>query len=292
MTTFLLLGFLAGASPDADAAAALALARAARERTPVQSQADADAAPTPQSEIARVLALLPKPTIGFVDFGCGADARWCIAAAQRWGCRVTGVEIDPTRAAAAKECVRAAGLGNLVTIVEGDAITTDVQADVGVAYLWPDVLAKLKSRLEKLAAFASYMHRPPVAATQNGDTWIYLRPQPVALQQVTAAAWGGQLYSRPLCNSPYCAMCNAIRAQLATAPQQASSGHYVKHCSGGNCWYEWVADPELSLSPESSTSMVGNNSVPAESVPSYPTCGPGGCSSSSGRIGLFGRWRN
>ncbi len=35
MTPFLILGFLAGGTPDADAAAALALARAARERHPV-----------------------------------------------------------------------------------------------------------------------------------------------------------------------------------------------------------------------------------------------------------------
>jgi hypothetical protein len=37
MSTFLLLGFLAGSSPDDDAVAALALARAARDRTPIVS---------------------------------------------------------------------------------------------------------------------------------------------------------------------------------------------------------------------------------------------------------------
>ena len=192
----------------------------------------ADAAPTPQSEIDRVLALLPKPSVGFVDYGCG-DGRWCIAAAKRWGCRATGVEIDPARAAVAKERVRSSGLGHLVTIIEGDAITTDVQADVGVAYLYADVLEKLKPRIEKLQAFASYMHQPPgLPVTRNGDSWLYVRPQP-------AAAWGNQIYTRPLCNSPDCAMCNAIRSQLATATQRPN-GYYVKHCSNGVCWYEWV----------------------------------------------------
>ena len=59
-------------------------------------------APTPMAEVARVIGLLPRPEIGFVDFGCG-DARWCIAAAERWGCRVTGIEFDPARAAAREE---------------------------------------------------------------------------------------------------------------------------------------------------------------------------------------------
>ncbi len=40
MNTLLILGFLAGTSPDADAAAALALAKAARERAPVVAKAE------------------------------------------------------------------------------------------------------------------------------------------------------------------------------------------------------------------------------------------------------------
>lgn len=233
---------------EADAAAAFAFAKLARERKSTAATDTGDDAPTPHEEIARVLALLPKPTIGFVDYGCG-DARWCIAAAERWGCRAVGVEIDPARAAAAKERVRASGLDRLVTIIEGDAITTDVQADVGVVYLWPEVLEKLKPRLEKLKAFASYMHTPPVAgAVKNGDSWIYIRPQPVAVTPTTAT-WGNRQYTGPLCNSPNCAMCQSIRAQLSTPSIQAtpaatvqSSGHYVKHCSNGKCWYEWVQD--------------------------------------------------
>lgn len=198
------------------------------------------AAPTPQAEVDRVLALMPKPAVGFVDFGCG-DGRWCIAAAKRWGCRVTGVEIDPARAARARENVHAAGLGKLVTIVEGDAITADVQGDVGVAYLYADVLEKLKPKLEKLTAFASYLHQPPgLAVTQNGDSWFYTKPLPV-LPRVASATWNGRTYSAPMCNSPRCAMCNDIRAQLSAATS-GRGGHYVKHCSNGNCWYEWVPD--------------------------------------------------
>lgn len=212
--------------------------------TVVSDPETGEAAPTPQAEVDRVLALLPKPAVGFVDYGCGADARWCIAAAKRWGVRVTGVEIDRARAARARDNVHAAGLGKLVTIVEGDATTTDVQADVGVAYLYADVLEKLKPKFEKLTAFASYLHQPPgLAVTQNGDSWFYTKPQPVG-PRVASASWNGRTYSAPMCNSPRCAMCQDIRAQLsaATVTQQSSGGRYVKHCSNGVCWYEWVPD--------------------------------------------------
>jgi len=209
-----------------------------------------EAAPTPHAEVSRVLGLLPKPEVAFVDFGCGADARWCIAAAEKWGCKAIGIEIDPTRAALAKRRVKEAGLERAVTIVEGDAITTDVQADVGVAYLYPAVMDRLKPRIEKLRAFASYIHQPAgIAAVKNGDSWIYTGPIAVA-SQPRAAVWNGQLYSGPLCSNPACGMCNSIRSQLSqrTAAETVSpaKGHYEtrKFCNGRSCWFAnvWVPD--------------------------------------------------
>lgn len=200
-----------------------------------------EGAPTPHAEVERVLNLLPKPVIGFVDFGCG-DARWCIAAAKKWGCKATGVEIDPIRAATAKYMIRAAGVKDLVTIIEGDATTTEVQADVGVAYLYPEVLEKLKPKLEKLTAFASYLHQPPgLSVVQNGDSWFYTKPKPVV--RAATASWNGREYTGPVCTSPRCQMCNDIRAQLsaATTTQSAGDGQYVpKYCNGKLCGYVWV----------------------------------------------------
>lgn len=212
----------------------------------VEVEKPAASAPTPMAEVVRVIGLLPKPEVGFVDFGCGADARWCIAAAEKWGCKVTGIEINPARVRAARERVRAAGLDHLVTIVEGDAATTEVTADVGAVYLYSDVLAKLKLRLEKLRSFASYMHQPPGLVTvKNGDSWIYTRPVPVVQQK--SAIWNGLLYSHPQCNNPNCGMCNSIRSQLAApvvpAPvQKVAAGHWVKMCNGKQCWMQWVAN--------------------------------------------------
>lgn len=192
---------------------------------PAESRLAVDgAAHTPLAEIVRVLSLLPKPEIGFVDFGCGYDARWCIAAAEKWACHVTGIELDPARAAAARERVKNLGLDHLITIVEGDALTADVRGDVAVVYLYPDVLAKLKSRLETFKAVASYMHQVPGLLMQrSGDSWIYRQPtiptpQTYATVQISVprgrAVWQGVQYSGPVCNSPGCRMCASIRSQL------------------------------------------------------------------------------
>lgn len=179
------------------------------------TESQADAAPTPISEVVRVLALLPEPQVGFVDFGCGADARWCVAAAERWRCPVIGVEIDPKRAALAAQRIATLGLGERISIINADATQVDVNADVGVAYLYSDVLESLKPRIEKLRAFASYLHQPPgLQVVKNGDSWIYVRQQPAA-----QAVWGGHSYSHPVCNNPNCAMCASIRGQLASAAQ-------------------------------------------------------------------------
>lgn len=68
------------------------------------------------------------------------------------------------------------------------------------------------------------------------------------------AVWNGYVYNAPVCNKPNCAMCNAIRAQLAAAstptptvqPTQQYTTQYetravtkqVKRCNGRTCWYE------------------------------------------------------
>ncbi len=177
------------------------------------------AAHTPMSEVVRVIGLLPKPEIAFADLGCGYDARWCIAAAERWGCKCIGIEIDPGRAAAARERVRNLGLDHLITIVQGDAGDVPISADVGVAYLFPELLERLRPRLESFKVFASYIHQPPgLNATKNGDTWFYrrqeVRQQVIQESRQAGAVWQGAIYNQPLCNSPHCAMCNSIRRQL------------------------------------------------------------------------------
>ncbi len=184
--------------------------------SPSTEAPEAGQSPTPLSEVRRLLAILrPQPHEVFADFGCG-DGRWLIEAARTYGCRAVGVEIDPAQVAKARQAVADAGLSGRVQIIEGDAATVDVQANVGVAYLYSDALARLQPKLLKLNRFATYMHRVDgIAMQQSGDAWIWSRPvvQPMATQQ-RYAYYGGQSYSGPVCNNPRCQMCNAIRQQL------------------------------------------------------------------------------
>lgn len=189
------------------------------------------AKPTPMAEVVRIVQQLrPQPHETFVDFGCGFDARYVIEAVHRYGCRGIGVEIDPARAASAREYVREAGLSDRIQIIEADARTVDVKADVGVVYLEPEMLEQVRPQLEKLDRFVSYQHYVPgLTMTKGQDTFYWRRTVPVVAQARTViagngkAVWNGQLYSQPLCSSPTCAMCNSIRAQLRSSASQTFS---------------------------------------------------------------------
>jgi SAM-dependent methyltransferase len=176
---------------------------------PVQSQA-----PTPIVEVRRVLALLnPQANETFIDYGCG-DGRWLIEAAGTYGCRAIGIENDSQQVERARRAVSEAGLVGRVQIIEGDVLTANVDAQVGVAYLYPDLLTKLKPTLLRLNRFATPFHAVDgVQMQQNGDTWIWQRSQAVQEQQAYAV-YDGQYYTGRVCNSPGCAMCNSIQRQL------------------------------------------------------------------------------
>ena len=171
-------------------------------------------APTPIVEVRRVLTILkPRSHEVFVDYGCG-DGRWLIEAVRTYKCRGVGVEIDRVQAERTRQAIAAAGLADRVQIIEGDATAVNVEAQVGVAYLYADTLKRLKPKLLKLSRFATYVHRVDgVTMIQNGDTWIWQRP--VQVQQVQRQAWyGGTLYTGRVCNNPGCAMCAEIARQL------------------------------------------------------------------------------
>lgn len=177
----------------------------------VSASADAAAAPTPHAEVDRILSILkPQPSETFVDYGCG-DGRFLIAAASQYGCRAVGVEIDPQRVREARAAVAAAGLSDRVEIIEGDVLSVDVNADVGVAYLYPDLLDAIGPKLRKLKRFASYLH--PVGGLSM-ENWqgAYVWRQP-ALQQY--GWWNGQAYSGRVCTQPGCRMCASIQSQIS-----------------------------------------------------------------------------
>ena len=78
------------------------------------------------------------------DLGSG-DGRIVIAAAQRFGARGVGVDIEPARIAESEENARRAGIERLVTFKLQDALKTDVSdATVVTLYMLSAINVKLR----------------------------------------------------------------------------------------------------------------------------------------------------
>ena len=104
--------------------------------------------PTPQDVVDRMLELVNVTADDLVyDLGCG-DGRIVITAAERYGARGVGVDIDPLRVAESRENARLAGVSHLVEFREQDAMTVDVSdATVVTLYLLSSSLMKLRPLL-------------------------------------------------------------------------------------------------------------------------------------------------
>ncbi len=119
------------------------------------------------------------------DLGCG-DGKIVIAAARQFGARGVGIEIDPERVKAARAAVRAAGVSDKVTIIEGnifDPALTLSDATVVTLFLLESLNAKLRPRLQselkpgtRIVSNAFHMGAIwPADKTQDiDDTTIYL----------------------------------------------------------------------------------------------------------------------
>jgi predicted RNA methylase len=115
-----------------------------------QSQKLAPYAPTPMDVVDRMLAIaqVAKDDV-LIDLGCG-DGRIAIRAAQKFGTRAIGVDIDPTRIEESKANARAAGVAHLTEFRVEDALTTDVSpATVVTLFLGRDANARLRPILQK-----------------------------------------------------------------------------------------------------------------------------------------------
>jgi SAM-dependent methyltransferase len=81
------------------------------------------------------------------DLGCG-DGRIVITAAQQFGARGLGVDLDPERIAEAQAQARQAGVAHRVRFVQQDLFATDVrEATVVTLYLLPQVNLQLRPLL-------------------------------------------------------------------------------------------------------------------------------------------------
>ena len=170
--------FLAGLS----ALGVSGLVGAAEQAAPLRGP-DVIFVPTPNDIVAtmlRMAAVTKKDTV--YDLGCG-DGRIIITAAQKYGARGVGIDIDPERVAEATENVRKARVADRVRIIRGDLFEADISAATVVTlYLLTDLNLKLRPKLLKdlnpgtrivSHAFSMGDWKPERAADVQGST-VYL----------------------------------------------------------------------------------------------------------------------
>jgi cyclopropane fatty-acyl-phospholipid synthase-like methyltransferase len=104
--------------------------------------------PTPNDAVEAMLELANvRANDTLYDLGCG-DGRLLIRAAQRWGTRGVGIDVDPQRIAQAQTAVQQAGVDDLVTLQRGNLYDSDFSAATVVAlYLLPHLNVRLRPRL-------------------------------------------------------------------------------------------------------------------------------------------------
>jgi ubiquinone/menaquinone biosynthesis C-methylase UbiE len=83
------------------------------------------------------------------DLGCG-DGRFVVTAAQQFGARGVGIDIDPQRIKEANELAKRTGANDKVRFIEGDLFETDIsEATVVTLYLLTRLNLKLRPKLMK-----------------------------------------------------------------------------------------------------------------------------------------------
>lgn len=106
--------------------------------------------PTPENVVLEMLKLggVKRGDVLF-DLGCG-DGRIVITAAQKFGARGVGIDINPERIKEAQENARKAGVTDKVEFRLQDLFEADIsKATVVTLYLLPDINLKLRPKLWK-----------------------------------------------------------------------------------------------------------------------------------------------
>ncbi|HTO51450.1 MAG TPA: methyltransferase domain-containing protein [Burkholderiales bacterium] len=167
------------------ATAALALPACAQQAAtglPARSP-DVPYVPTKQEVVEEMLRMAGvKPGDVVYDLGCG-DGRIVITAAQKFGARGIGVDINPQRIAEADANARRAGVEKEVTFRLGDLFEADIrEATVVTLYLLPDVNLRLKPKLLRDLKpgtrvvshdFSMGNDWKPERTLRLGNDWIY-----------------------------------------------------------------------------------------------------------------------
>jgi SAM-dependent methyltransferase len=116
--------------------------------TPAKPTLDVIWVPSDVEVVMKMLELAQvKPGDVVYDLGSG-DGRIVITAAQRFGARAVGVELDPELVARSRENAQRAGVADRVRFLQQDLFTADLgEATVVTLYLLPDVNLRLRPKL-------------------------------------------------------------------------------------------------------------------------------------------------
>ncbi len=106
--------------------------------------------PTPMAVVEKMLEManVTKEDVVY-DLGCG-DGRIVVTAAEKYGARGVGIDLDPRRIAESQERAKRAGVTSLVRFLQQDVMKADFsQATVVTLYLLPESNELLRPLLEK-----------------------------------------------------------------------------------------------------------------------------------------------
>jgi SAM-dependent methyltransferase len=184
---FLLLGSLLG----------LPLAGGSATRGPAKTL-DVPFVPTPL-EVAEAMLEMAKVGRNDVVYDLGSgDGRLVVMAAERYGARGVGIDVDPQRIAEARERAQRAGVTDRARFMEADIFEADFsQATVVTMYLLTEVNRRLQPRiLDQLRPGARVVSHnydlgdwPPDARRVVGDHTVYLWIVPARV----AGRWSWEL---------------------------------------------------------------------------------------------------
>lgn len=152
---------------------------------PLRAELDVPYVPTPQVVVDEMLRVAGVGANDFVmDLGSG-DGRILINAAQKFGARGVGVELDDELLAQSIENARAAGVDDRVKFRKEDLFKADLSpATVITMYLIPRVNERLRPRLLELAPgtrivshdFDLQDWRPDVKRTIRKNVFLWIVP--------------------------------------------------------------------------------------------------------------------
>ncbi|MGF1482615.1 MAG: class I SAM-dependent methyltransferase [Cyanophyceae cyanobacterium] len=143
--------FFIGCTQQSDLGEASPTTQTHQPETSVQEpkrEAEVPYVPTPQEVVEQMLELADVSGDDILyDLGSG-DGRITIAAAQEYGARAIGVEINPGLVQISQENAQAANVSERVEFVQQDLFDVDLsEATVVTLYLLPEVNLRLRPKL-------------------------------------------------------------------------------------------------------------------------------------------------